>query len=129
MRNWKKLLIGGIAAGTVIGGANFAAMAAGSDDAPARVQVQVRPSSQHSGDIRQEDRRQDRAGDVPQEDRREPEAERHGANENEVRHEAEAERHGADEKGDDRSGRSDDSSARSDGSGRSDDSGHHGSDA
>ena len=108
MRAWKKMVIGTLAAATVAGGANLAAMAGTNEDRPARQESRI-------GDVRREDRQADsRENEVRG---REAEGEIEAGDD---RHEDEA--RGREAEGEIEAG--DDSGMNS---GR-DDSGHHGRD-
>ena len=83
MTNWRKVLIGAVAAATLASGGSIAALAS---DGSRPVKPAIRQSREaEPGDVRREDRRQDRREDRNnlREDRRED------RRENEARHEAE----------------------------------------
>jgi hypothetical protein len=127
MKAWKKVLIGGVSALTLAGGANLAAMAAGQDDRPSVVDVKGPcDEAEHANDpecagpqIREDNGREQERGDDrgrEREDRgREAESENEGRDDNSGPSE--------DSGPSDDSGR-DDESGRDDRSGHDDGSGH-----
>jgi len=119
MQMWKKVAIGAVSALTIAGGANLAAMAAGSDDSATVVDVRGPcDEAEHANDPQcaTPQVREDQAGERERGDDRGRE------------HEAESEAREVENDTDDHSGRGSENEGRSDRSGHDDGAGHDGGD-
>jgi len=127
MKAWKKAAIGAVAALTIAGGANLAAMAAGSDDTPTVVDVRGPcDEAEHANDpqcatpqLREDQARERERGDDRGREQEQPGRETENENDADDRDENEAEH-----EADDDSGRGSENEGPSDRSGHDDGADH-----